>query len=34
MDVALEPFPALADWLERLGERPSIAAESELVAAL
>jgi glutathione S-transferase len=34
MDVSLEPFPALADWVERLGERPSIAAESELVAAL
>jgi glutathione S-transferase len=34
MDVSLEPFPALADWIERLGERPSIAAESELVAAL
>jgi glutathione S-transferase len=34
MDVSLDPFPALADWVERLGERPSIAAESELVAAL
>jgi glutathione S-transferase len=34
MGVSLEPFPALADWVERLGERPSIAAESELVAAL
>jgi glutathione S-transferase len=34
MDVSLEPFPALAAWVERLGERPSIAAESELVAAL
>jgi stringent starvation protein A len=34
MDVPLEPFPALADWVGRLTERPSIAAESELVAAL
>ena len=34
MDVALEPFPALVDWVERLGKRPSIAAESELVATL
>jgi stringent starvation protein A len=34
MDVSLEPFLALADWVERLGERPSIAAENELVAAL
>jgi glutathione S-transferase len=34
MVVSLEPFPALADWVDRLTERPSIAAESELVAAL
>jgi glutathione S-transferase len=34
MDVSLEPFPALADWVDRLTERPSIAAESELVATL
>jgi RNA polymerase-associated protein len=34
MDVAVDPFPALADWVGRLLERPSIAAESELVAAL
>ena len=34
MDVALEPFSALAEWVERLCERPSVAAESELVAAL
>jgi glutathione S-transferase len=34
MDVSLEPFPALAEWVDRLAERPSIAAESELVAAL
>ena len=34
MDVALEPFAALAEWVEGLRERPSVAAESELVAAL
>jgi stringent starvation protein A len=34
MDVSLQPFPALADWVERMCERPSVAAESELVAAL
>jgi stringent starvation protein A len=34
MDVSLDPFPAVADWVERLCERPSIAAESEVVAAL
>jgi glutathione S-transferase len=34
MDVSLEPFPPLAAWLDRLCVRPSVAAESELVAAL
>lgn len=34
LDVELERFPALADWAERLAERPSVAAEVELVAAL
>ena len=34
MEVSLEPFPALAAWVDRLCERPSVAAESELVAAL
>jgi glutathione S-transferase len=34
MDVSLAPFPAVAAWVERLRERSSIAAESELVAAL
>jgi GST-like protein len=33
LGVSLEPFPALRDWLERLSERPAIAAERELVAA-
>jgi len=34
MDVSLDAFPALTDWVARLADRPSIAAESELVAAL
>ena len=34
LDVELDAFPALADWLERLGALPAIAAERELVAAL
>ena len=34
LGVELDPFPSLASWLERLCERPSVAAESELVAAL
>ena len=34
MDVELGSFPALADWLERLSGRPSIAAELDVVAAL
>jgi glutathione S-transferase len=34
MDVSLDPFPPVAAWLERLLERPSVATESELVAAL
>ncbi|MEN3342923.1 MAG: glutathione S-transferase [Actinomycetota bacterium] len=34
LGVSLEPFPAVVDWLERLLDRPAIAAESVLVAAL
>jgi glutathione S-transferase len=34
MDVSLDPFPPLAAWVDRLCERASVAAESELVAAL
>jgi len=34
MGVDVEEFPALRDWLERVSERPSVAAEIELVAAL
>jgi glutathione S-transferase len=33
LDVHLDSFPALADWLERLAARPAVAAERELVAA-
>jgi glutathione S-transferase len=34
LGVGLDPYPALQDWLERLEERPAVAAESALVAAL
>ena len=34
MNVSLEPFPPLVAWADRLCARPSVAAESELVAAL
>jgi glutathione S-transferase len=34
LDVDLDGFPAVADWLARLQERPAIAAEAGLVAAL
>jgi pyrimidodiazepine synthase len=34
LGVDLEGFPAVADWLARLEERPAIAAETQLVAAL
>jgi stringent starvation protein A len=34
MGVSFDPFPSIADWLERLAERPSIAAEIDIVAAL
>lgn len=34
MGFSFEPFPSIADWLERLAERPSIAAEIDVVAAL
>jgi glutathione S-transferase len=33
LDVELELFPTLADWVARLSERPSIAAEIAVVAA-
>jgi RNA polymerase-associated protein len=34
MGVQLDQFPALEDWVARLTERPSIAAEIDVVAAL
>jgi glutathione S-transferase len=34
MNVDLHPFPALVDWVDRLSERPSIAAEIDVVATL
>ena len=34
LGVSFEPYEALTDWLERLVERPSIAAEVGVVAAL
>jgi glutathione S-transferase len=34
LGVDFEPYPALAAWLERLEERPAIAAEVEVLAAL
>jgi RNA polymerase-associated protein len=34
LGVPLEPYPALAAWVERLVARPAVAAEAALVAAL
>jgi glutathione S-transferase len=34
LGVDLDPHPALADWVIRTGERPSVAAENALLAAL
>jgi glutathione S-transferase len=34
LGVELDDFPALTDWLERLEQRPAIAAEAGVVAAL
>ena len=34
LGVAVDEFPAVADWLERLSARPAIAAETEVVATL
>lgn len=34
MGVELRSFPALAEWLERVSARPSIAAELDVVASL
>ena len=32
LDVSLEPWPSLKEWLARCAERPSVAAEIELMA--
>jgi glutathione S-transferase len=32
--VPLDPYPALTDWLARMSNRPAVAAEAEIVAAL
>ena len=34
LSVDLDPYPALAGWIARTGERPSVAAETTLLAAL
>ncbi len=34
LGVALDGFPAVADWVDRLVERPAVAEEVEIVAAL
>jgi RNA polymerase-associated protein len=34
MGVELDPFAALVDWLDQIGERPSVAAEVGVVATL
>ena len=34
LGVDLDPYPALAEWLARTGERPSVSAEKALLAAL
>ena len=34
LDVGLDGFPALSDWLARLEERPAVAAEARIVVAL
>jgi glutathione S-transferase len=34
LGVDLDPYPALSDWVARTRERPSVAAETTLLAAL
>ena len=33
LDIDLEPFPLLIEWVTRLSERPAVSAELELTAA-
>jgi glutathione S-transferase len=34
LEVSLDPYPGVLDWVERLLERPAVAAEAQVVAAL
>lgn len=34
LGISLEQWPALSGWVDRISERPSVAAELEIVAAL
>ena len=34
LEVPLDPYPALAGWVARMLERPAVAAEAQVVAAL
>ena len=34
LEVDLAPWEHVAEWVERLGDRPAVRAESELVASL
>jgi glutathione S-transferase len=34
LGVELDPFPALSDWLQRMLQRPAVAAEADVVASL
>jgi len=34
LDVPLDPYPAVAGWVARMLERPAVAAEAQVIAAL
>jgi glutathione S-transferase len=34
LGISLEPYPRVTEWLERLAERPAVAAELDVVVAL
>jgi glutathione S-transferase len=34
LEIQLDAWPALSAWLDRASERPSVAAELDLVASL